>query len=312
MFVRQPIRISCMILYLKHFPIEKWSSFPCYKYRKRRRSTFVYILIAYSTAFIGVVTVVVVVFVVAVRVVFSPFLALYTKYTIVIDSQKLYFISYHILSACLSIHLSIHIYHSLSTYVDEQFVHGTHETSNKYILNPLNRLSYHVRVCMCVRVFRSVVALLTGQSYPSFILFHFFSLKINKTDNLRGIVIVVELLLKWKDFDCFLNSFAWICCSITLRSLLPFRTCIKCNLNLHISCRKHFVVKSIESELRIQTLNLLFACPPTHRFQFQFSKQKQFVHNQITWQCEHKLPHQIQTIFLFNNNSIMRFVSSQK
>lgn len=139
-----------------------------------------------------------------------------------------------------------------------------------YILNPLNRLTVSYHVCMCVRVFRSVVALLTGQSYPSFILFHFFSLKINKTDNLRGIVIVVELLLKWKDFDCFSNSFARIHCSITLKSLLPIRTCIKCKLNLHKSCWKQFAVKSIEFELGKHS-NLSYSCPPTHCFQFQFS-----------------------------------------
>lgn len=126
-------------------------------------------------------------------------------------------------------------------------------------------------MCVCACVY-FVLSSLCSQVKAILLLFYFifFSLKINKTDNLRGIVIVVELLLKWKDFDCFLNSFAQIHCSITLKSLLPIRTCIKCKLNLHKSCWKQFAVKSIEFELGKHS-NLSYSCPPTHRFQFQFS-----------------------------------------
>ena len=83
----------------------------------------------------------------------------------------------------------------------------THETSNVESVDCI--VPYVVNVCVCVhvrsRVFCSV-ALLTGQSYPSFILFHFFLVEINKTDNLRGIV-VVQIIIDMNGFFIFENLF---------------------------------------------------------------------------------------------------------
>lgn len=75
------------------------------------------------------------------------------RFTKTVSHIVSYFFILFCLPVCPSIHPSIHIYHSLSTYVDVQFVHGAHKTSDMYILNPLNRwtVSYHTRVCVDMR-----------------------------------------------------------------------------------------------------------------------------------------------------------------
>lgn len=148
----KPIQISCMISYLKHFHIEKWSSFPCYKYQKgvvdmycisqhrscRRRRCC---CCCCSYCFL------------------SLFCFIHQIYTIVIDSQKYCTVSYQffLLSACLSIYQAIiHSLHISHIWMDVQFVHGTHETSN--LSNPINRLivSHHMCVSACTCVFHVV------------------------------------------------------------------------------------------------------------------------------------------------------------